>query len=40
MKSVGRGGRGYNLSAYELRRKGFQVNPKELLDFLDKMKHR
>lgn len=40
MKSVGRAGRGYNLSAYELRRRGFQVNPKELLDFLEKMKYR
>lgn len=40
MKSVGRSGRGYSLSAYELRRRGFQVNPKELLDFLEKMKYR
>lgn len=40
MKSVGRAGRGYNLAAYELRRRGFQVNPKELLDFLEKMKYR
>lgn len=36
MKSVGKGGKGYSLSAYELRRRGFQVNPKELLDFLEK----
>jgi len=40
MKSVGRGGRGYSLHAYELRRRGFKVNPKELLDFLWKIKHR
>lgn len=40
MKSVGRGGKGYSLEAYELRRRGFQVNPKELLDFLEKWKHR
>lgn len=36
MKSVGRGGKGYSLQAYELRRRGFKVNPKELLDFLEK----
>lgn len=36
MKSVGRGGKGYSLQAYELRRRGFQVNPKELLDFLER----
>jgi len=40
MKSVGRGGRGHTLHAYELRRRGFQVNPKELLDFLEKMRYR
>jgi hypothetical protein len=40
MKSVGRTGRGYGLAAYELRRRGFQVNPKELLEFLEKMKYR
>lgn len=40
MKSVGRTGRGYNLSPYELRRRGFQVNPKELLDFLERMRYR
>ena len=36
MKSVGRGGKGHSLQAYELRRRGFQVNPKELLDFLER----
>lgn len=40
IKGVGRADRGYSLSAYELRRRGFQVNPKELLDFLEKMKYR
>lgn len=37
MKSVGRSGRGYSLSAYELRRRGFEVNPKELLDLLKRL---
>jgi hypothetical protein len=37
MKNVGRGGRGYSLSAYELRRRGFEVNPKELLDLLKRL---
>jgi len=40
MKSVGRGGKGYSLQAYELRRRGFKVNPKELLDFLEKWRNR
>lgn len=40
MKSVGRTGRGYNLLPYELRRRGFKVNPKELLDFLERLKSR
>mmetsp|Transcript_26339 Transcript_26339/g.23290 ORF Transcript_26339/g.23290 Transcript_26339/m.23290 type:complete len:182 (-) Transcript_26339:98-643(-) len=39
MKSVGRGGRGNALHAYELRRRGFQVNQKELLEFLEKMRY-
>ena len=40
MKSVGRSGRGYSLSAYELRRRGFEVNPKELLDLLKRLTNR
>lgn len=36
MKSVGRTGRGYSLTPYELRRRGFVVDPKELLDLLKK----